>query len=159
MSPRIVAQYRQARRQPGPHRVRPEPGQERPPSGGDRGFGSCFLHQRVTCEPGSSIRAASPRASRAASSRGYCSGKRSIGLNFGNRRILFKTPARSVGIRMPRRNFKIAADDDSLPVIVPRNDKAVVPISSERVTRLRKHLVLTLRALRRMKNPEHSVAW
>src|SRR5882757_1273892 len=27
LSPRIVAQYRQARRQPGPHRVRPEPGQ------------------------------------------------------------------------------------------------------------------------------------
>ena len=59
---------------------------------------------------------------------------------------------------MRRRNFKIAADDDSLPVMVPRNDKAVVPISSERVRRLRKHLVVTLRALRRMKNPEHSVS-
>jgi hypothetical protein len=45
-----------------------------------------------------------------------------------------------------RHNLKIAADDDSLPVIVPRNDKAAIPISAERVRRLRKHLVVTLRA-------------
>ena len=60
--------------------------------------------------------------------------------------------------RMRRHTFKAAADDDSLPVIIPRNDKAVVPISPERVRRLRKHLVLTLRALRTMKGPEHSVS-
>jgi hypothetical protein len=41
---------------------------------------------------------------------------------------------------------------------VPRNDKAAVPISPERVRRLRKHLVVALRALRTMKNPEHSVS-
>ena len=57
-----------------------------------------------------------------------------------------------------RRHTLAAADDDSLPVIIPRNDKAVVPISPERVRRLRKHLVLTLRALRTMKGPEHSVS-
>jgi hypothetical protein len=60
--------------------------------------------------------------------------------------------------RMRRQKFKIAADDDSLPVIVPKNDKAGIPISPERVRRLRKHLVVTLRALRRMKSPEHSVS-
>jgi hypothetical protein len=42
---------------------------------------------------------------------------------------------------MRRQNFKATADDDSLPVIVPRNDKAAVPIAPERVRRLRKHLV------------------
>ena len=60
--------------------------------------------------------------------------------------------------RMRRQNFRAAADDDSLPVMVPRNDKAAVPISHERVRRLRKHLVVALRALRTMKNPKHSVA-
>src|SRR5258706_10802093 len=60
--------------------------------------------------------------------------------------------------RMRRHTFKAAADDDSLPVIIPRNDKAVVSISPERVRRLRKHLVLTLRALRTMEGPEHSVS-
>ena len=60
--------------------------------------------------------------------------------------------------RIRRQNFKAAADDDSLPVMVPRNDKAAVPISPERVRRLRKHLVVALRALRTMKNPEHSVS-
>jgi len=60
--------------------------------------------------------------------------------------------------RMRRQNFKAAADDDSLPVMVPRNDKAAIPISPERVRRLRKHLVAALRALRTMKNPEQSVS-
>jgi len=58
---------------------------------------------------------------------------------------------------MRRHKFKTVADDDSLPVIVPRNDKAAVPISRERVRRLRKHLIVTLRALRMTKDPEHSV--
>ena len=60
--------------------------------------------------------------------------------------------------RVRRHNFTAAADDDSLPVMVPRNDKAAVPISLERVRRLRKHLVVTLRSLRTTKNPEHSVS-
>ena len=59
---------------------------------------------------------------------------------------------------MRRQTFKAAADDDSLPVIIPRNDEAVVPISRERVRRLHKHLVATLRALRVMKDPERSVS-
>ena len=59
---------------------------------------------------------------------------------------------------MRRHNFKAAADDDSLPVMVPRNDKAAVPISLERVRRLRKHLLVTLRSLRTTKNPKHSIS-
>jgi hypothetical protein len=60
--------------------------------------------------------------------------------------------------RMRRQNFDADADDESLPVIVPRNDKAAVPISPERVRRLRKHLVVALRALRTLKKCEHSVS-
>ena len=59
---------------------------------------------------------------------------------------------------MRRQNFNADADHDSLPVMVPRNDKAAVPTSPERVRRLRKHLVVALRALRTMNNPEHSVS-
>ena len=58
---------------------------------------------------------------------------------------------------MRRHSFKALADD-SLPVMVPRNDKAAVPISRERVRRLRKHLIVTLRALRMIKDSEHSVS-
>ena len=58
---------------------------------------------------------------------------------------------------MRRHNFD-TADDESLPVMVPRNEKAAVPISPERVRRLRKHLVVVLRALRRMKNSECSAS-
>jgi hypothetical protein len=39
---------------------------------------------------------------------------------------------------MPQRDRLI--DDDALPVMVPRNGKALVPMSPERVQRLRKHL-------------------
>jgi hypothetical protein len=60
--------------------------------------------------------------------------------------------------RMRRHNFHADAEDDSLPVMVPRNDKAPVSTSPERVRRLRKHLVMALRALRTMKNPKHSVS-
>lgn len=59
---------------------------------------------------------------------------------------------------MRRQSLDDDADDDSLPVIVPRNDKAAVPISPERVRRLRKHLVRALRALRALKKCEHSVS-
>ena len=59
---------------------------------------------------------------------------------------------------MRRCNVLTAPDDDSLPVMVLRNDKPTVPISAERVRRLRKHLVVTLRALRKLKSPERSVS-
>lgn len=35
-------------------------------------------------------------------------------------------------------------DDDSLPVMVPRNEKALVAIAPERVRRLREHLIEAL---------------
>jgi hypothetical protein len=41
-----------------------------------------------------------------------------------------------------------APDDDSLPVMVPRNDKRLVPIGPERVARLKQHLLDGLRDLR-----------
>jgi hypothetical protein len=63
---------------------------------------------------------------------------------------------------MPRHHFTNATrnedDDDSLIVMVPRNLKALVPTSSERVRRLRKHLVASLRALRTMKDPVKSAS-
>ena len=59
---------------------------------------------------------------------------------------------------MRRRNFNADGDYDSWPVLVPRNEKAVVPTSPERVRRLRRRLVVALRALGTMKNPERSVA-
>jgi hypothetical protein len=40
-------------------------------------------------------------------------------------------------------------DDDSLPVMVPRCDKALVPMSPTRVRRLREHLIKELGELRR----------
>lgn len=42
--------------------------------------------------------------------------------------------------------------------MVPRSDKALVPISVARVRRLRKHLVKVLRELRRLKDPERSAS-
>ena len=59
---------------------------------------------------------------------------------------------------MRRWNVMTAADVDSLPVMVPRNDKSMLPISAKRVRRLRMHLVVTLRAVRNLKSPEHSVS-
>src|SRR5262252_5868300 len=58
---------------------------------------------------------------------------------------------------MRRHGFKVLAED-SLPVMVPRNDNAAVPISRERVRRLRNHLVVTLRAVRVMKDSELCVS-
>ncbi len=57
---------------------------------------------------------------------------------------------------MRRHNVDALADDTSLPVIVPRSHKVLVPTSSERARRLRKHLIAALRALRTMKLPERS---
>jgi hypothetical protein len=45
-------------------------------------------------------------------------------------------------------------DDDSLPVMVPRNDKVLVPTSATRVRRLREHLIKALRELRTVKHSE-----
>ena len=59
---------------------------------------------------------------------------------------------------MRRLKLNADAEDDSLPMMVPRNDKAVVPTSNKRIRRLHKHLVLALRALRTMKDPKHSVS-
>ena len=56
---------------------------------------------------------------------------------------------------MRRQNFNGAAEDDSLPVMVPRNDRATVSVSPERVRRLHEHLVEAWRALHKTKNPEH----
>ena len=51
---------------------------------------------------------------------------------------------------MPRHKLDALADDTSLPVIVPRSSKVLVPTSPERARRLRKHLIAALRALRTM---------
>jgi hypothetical protein len=59
---------------------------------------------------------------------------------------------------MRRHKFKAVVDDDTLPVMVPRNEKAAVPIPRERVRRLCKHLIVTLRELRMMQGPELSVS-
>jgi hypothetical protein len=42
-------------------------------------------------------------------------------------------------------------DDDSLPVMVPRSDTALVPMSPARVRRLREHLIKELGELRKAK--------
>jgi hypothetical protein len=44
------------------------------------------------------------------------------------------------------------SDDDSQPVMVPRNDKAVIAISPERVRRLREHLIKASGELRKAKH-------
>jgi hypothetical protein len=59
---------------------------------------------------------------------------------------------------MRRHKFKAVVDDDTLPVMVPRNEKAAVPIPRARVRRLCKHLIVTLRELRMMRGPELSVS-
>jgi hypothetical protein len=50
---------------------------------------------------------------------------------------------------MTRRDY---GDDDNLPVMVPRSDKALVPISPKRVRRLREHLIKELGELRKAKH-------
>jgi hypothetical protein len=44
------------------------------------------------------------------------------------------------------------ADDDNLPVMVPRSDKPLVAVSPERVRRLREHLIKGLAELRKAKH-------
>jgi hypothetical protein len=50
---------------------------------------------------------------------------------------------------MRQRDFD---DDDRLPVVVPRGDKALVAISAKRVRRLREHLIQALQELRTAKH-------
>jgi hypothetical protein len=59
---------------------------------------------------------------------------------------------------MRRQQFDAIADDDSLPVMVPRTTKTLVPTSPERIRRLRRHLLMVLRASRTMTETEHSAA-
>ena len=55
---------------------------------------------------------------------------------------------------MPRPHRHVA-DDDSVPVMVPRNDKPLVAVAPERVRRLREHLIKELRDLRKARHIEH----
>ncbi len=50
------------------------------------------------------------------------------------------------------------AGHDAQPVMVPRNDKAIVPTSWTRVRRLREHLVKVMRDLRAMEDPAGSAS-
>jgi hypothetical protein len=55
-------------------------------------------------------------------------------------------PDDQVEPNMRRRTLSV--DDDSLPVMVPRSDKALVATSAVRLRRLREHLIKTLHDLR-----------
>jgi hypothetical protein len=57
---------------------------------------------------------------------------------------------------MPRKSP--LADDDSQPVMVPRNDKGLVAMPLERVRRLREHLIRTLHSLRKSQHLEDVAA-
>jgi hypothetical protein len=46
-------------------------------------------------------------------------------------------------------------DDDSQPVMVPRNDKPLAPVAAQRVQRLREHLIGILQDLRKTNHVEH----
>jgi hypothetical protein len=48
--------------------------------------------------------------------------------------------------------------DDDLPVMVPLNTRALVAMDPERIRRLRKHLVQSLRGMRTMKRPVESAS-
>ncbi|WP_158929532.1 hypothetical protein [Acidisphaera sp. S103] len=59
---------------------------------------------------------------------------------------------------MRRQDFRNETDDDHLPVMVPRSDKVLIQTPPERVRRLRRHLIVTLRAIRRMKETGRSTS-
>lgn len=59
---------------------------------------------------------------------------------------------------MRRQDFTVDLDDDPLPVMVPRSDKVLVQTPPERVRRLRRHLIVTLRALRKTKATKRSAS-
>jgi hypothetical protein len=56
--------------------------------------------------------------------------------------------------RTRRQDVESDTDDDPLPVMVPRSDRTLASTPPERVRRLRKHLIVTLRALRTIKPPK-----
>lgn len=58
---------------------------------------------------------------------------------------------KSTDSRKARRPYN---DDDSQPVMVPRNDKGLVAMPPERVQRLREHLIKELADLRKAKHLE-----
>lgn len=62
---------------------------------------------------------------------------------------------------MVTQHFSIAAETDAngnQAVMVPLNRRALVPTERERIWRLRKHLVQSLRAMRTMKRPVESAS-
>jgi hypothetical protein len=59
---------------------------------------------------------------------------------------------------MRRHTFDAIADDDSVPVMVPRNVKTLVPMAPERVRRLRRHLIAVLRASRADRELQHAAS-
>jgi hypothetical protein len=63
-----------------------------------------------------------------------------------------------MGFSMRRQDFSHDTDDDPLSVMVPRSDKVLVQTPPERVRRLRKHLIVTLRALRTMKDSKRTAS-
>jgi len=50
------------------------------------------------------------------------------------------------------RQRSLGVDDDAMPVMVPRNAKALVPVTAARVRRLREHLVKILREAHGLKS-------
>jgi hypothetical protein len=62
---------------------------------------------------------------------------------------------------MEMQYFKVDAGEGAggnQAVMVPLNQRALVPTSPERVRRLRRHLIASLRAMRTMKDPKGSVS-
>ena len=57
---------------------------------------------------------------------------------------------------MRRQDYIFDTDDAPLPVMVPRSDKVLVQTPPERVRRLRRHLIVTLRALRKTKETKRA---
>jgi hypothetical protein len=55
---------------------------------------------------------------------------------------------------MPQRHPRI--DDDAVPVLVPRNEKVLVPLSPERIRNLRRHLVSVSRAAKDPDGASHA---
>ena len=52
----------------------------------------------------------------------------------------------------------VTAADGSQAVMVPLNQRALVPVPAERVRRIREHLVRSLRDLRTLRQPEGSAS-
>jgi hypothetical protein len=64
-------------------------------------------------------------------------------------RLRRKSSRQEGNLSLRQRDFD---DDDRLPVVVPRGDKALVAISAKRVRRLREHLIQALQELRTAKH-------